>query len=161
MVKKVLFLSSANSARSQMAEGFLRALAGDAFEAYGAGSVPRAVDPMAVAVMAERGIDIGDQRPKGLREFMGTAQFDYLITVCDRAEKDCPMFPGKGTREYWPLDDPARGGASDEARLAAFCVARDHIEARVRRWLVERRYKPALRPEPPLGPGRLASKEGA
>ena len=76
MVKKVLFLSSANSARSQMAEGFLRALAGDAFEAFSAGSVPRAVDPLAVAVMAERGIDIADQRPQGLQEFMGKAQFD-------------------------------------------------------------------------------------
>ena len=117
MVKKVLFLSSANSARSQMAEGFLRALAGDAFEAFSAGSVPRDLDPLAVAVMAERGIDIGDQRPKGLQEFMGKAQFDFLITVCDRAEKDSPMFPGKGTRQHWPLEDPGRvqGNAATSA----------------------------------------------
>ena len=94
--------------------------------------------------MAERGIDIGEQRPKGLQEYICTAQFDYLITVCDRAEKDCPMFPGKGTREYWPLADLARAEGSYEARLARFREVRDHIEARVRRWLEERRYKPVL-----------------
>ena len=141
MVKKVLFLSSANSARSQMAEAFLRALAGDAFEAFSAGSVPRDVDPLAVAVMAERGIELTDQRPKGLQEFMGKAQFDFLITVCDRAEKDSPMFPGKGTRQYWPLEDPARVRGSRKQRLAKFREARDYIETRVRRVLVERRYK--------------------
>ena len=141
MVKKVLFLSSANSARSQMAEAFLRALAGDAFEAFSAGSVPRDVDPMAVAVMAERGIEIADQRPKGLQEFMGKAQFEHVITVCDRAEKECPLFPGRGAREFWPVEDPDRAEGSDEERLARFREARDHIEARVRRFLAERRYK--------------------
>ena len=145
MVKKVLFLSSANSARSQMAEGFLRALAEDAFEAYSAGSVPRDLDPLAVAVMAERGIDLGDQRPQGLQEFMGRAQFDFLITVCDRAEKDCPLFPGRGTREFWPLEDPGRVEGNAAARLAKFREARDHIEARVRRFLVERNYKPVVK----------------
>jgi arsenate reductase len=77
-----------------------------------------------------------------LQEFIGTARFEYLITVCDQAEKECPMFPGVGTREYWPLADPARAEGSREERLATFREARDHIEARVRRWLVERRYKP-------------------
>ena len=144
MAKKVLFLSSANSARSQMAEAFLRALAGDAFEAYSAGSVPRELHPLAVAVMAERGIDIGDQRPKGLQEFIGTAQFEYLITVCDRAEKECPMFPGVGAREYWPFEDPVRAEGSYEERLVEFREVRDQIEARARRWLVERRHKPVL-----------------
>ncbi len=144
MVKKVLFLSSANSARSQMAEAFLRALAGDAFEAYSAGSVPRDLHPLAVAAMAERGIDMSGQRPKGLQEFMGRTRFEFLITVCDRAEKECPMFPGVGAREYWPLEDPDRVKGSDEERLVEFREARDHIEARVRRWLTERRYKPVL-----------------
>jgi arsenate reductase len=144
VVKKVLFLSSANSARSQMAEAFLRALAGDAFEAFSAGSVPRDLDPLAIAVMAERGIDIGEQRPKGFQEFIGTAQFEHVITVCDRTEKDCPMFPGKGAREYWPFEDPARAEGGREERLAKFREVRDHIEARVRRFLVERRYKPVL-----------------
>ncbi len=141
MVKKVLFLSSANSARSQMAEGFLGALAGDAFAAYSAGTAPCAVDPLAIAVMAERGIDIADQRPKGLQEFMGKARFEFLITVCDRAEKDCPMFPGPGTREYWPLEDPGTTEGSAEERLERFRQARDEIEARIRRFLVEHRYR--------------------
>ncbi len=141
MVKKVLFLSSANSVRSQVAEGFLRALAAGAFEAFSAGTAPRDVDPLAVAVMAERGIDIADQRPKSVQEFMGKEQFEFLITVCDRAEKDCPMFPGKGTREYWPLDDPGTTEGSSEERLERFREARDYIEARVRRFLVERHYK--------------------
>jgi arsenate reductase len=145
VVKKALFLSNANSARSQMAEGFLRALAGDAFEAFSAGSVPRDLDPLVVAVMAERGIDIAEQRPKGLQEFMGKAQFEFLITVCDRAEKDCPMFPGKGTRQYWPLEEPGRVEGNAEQRLAKFREARDFIEARVRRFLVERRYKPVVK----------------
>lgn len=144
MTKKVLLLSSANSARSQMAEAYLRALAGEAFEAHSAGSVLRDLDPMAVAVMAERGIDLSEQWPTGLGEYIGKAQFDFLITVCDQAERDCPMFPGKGTREYWPLADPARAEGSEEERLAAFREARDHIEAWVRRWLVEQRYKPVV-----------------
>ena len=141
MVKKVLFLSSANSVRSQMAEGFLRALAGDAFEAYSAGTVAREVDPLAVAVMAERGIDIAGQRAKGLQEFMGKARFEFLITVCERAEKGCPMFPGPGTREFWTLADPGAKRGSAEERLGSFREARDLIETRVRRFLVEHRYR--------------------
>ena len=140
MAKSVLFLSSADSVRSQMAAGFLRALAPDAFEAASAGSIAAGVDPRAVAVMAERGVDISDQRSKGLDTFMGKARFDFLITVCDRDEKACPMFPGVGTREYWPLDDPvSRASGNDD--LAPFRAARDYLEERVRRFLVERRYK--------------------
>ena len=148
MAKSVLFLSSADSARSQMVAGFLRALAPDAFEASSAGSTPGEVDPRAVAVMAERGVDISDQRSKGLGEFMGKVRFDFLITVCDRGEKACPMFPGVGTREYWPVDDPARR-ASDDDDLDPFRAARDQLEDRVRRFLVERRYKQVVElPEP-------------
>jgi arsenate reductase len=146
VLKKVLFLSSANGARSQMAEAFLRALAGDRFAAYSAGSVPHDVHPLTIAVMAERGIDIGEQHAKGLKEYMGTAEFDYLITVCDQDEKACPMFPGKGTREYWPVHDITRAEGSLAERLTAFREARDHIETRVRGWLVERRYKPVPQP---------------
>jgi len=144
VVKRVLFLSSGNSVRSQMAEGFLRVLAADAFEAFSAGSTPRELHPLAVAVMAERGVDISEQRPKGVQEYMGKAQFEFLITVCDRAEKGCPMFPGVGTREYWPLDDPALADVTDDARLALFRETRDYLEQRVRRFLVERRYKPVV-----------------
>ena len=142
MVKKVLFLSSANSARSQMAEALLRALAGDAFEAYSAGSVPRDLHPLALAVMAERGIDLGDQQPKDLREFIGVTEFTHVITVCDRDEKACRVFPGKGAREYWPMRDPATAEGSAEERLVAFREVRDHLEARIRTWLRARKYRP-------------------
>lgn len=143
MIQRVLFVCSHNSARSQMAEALLRSLAGDAFAAYSAGSKPQGVHPLAVAVMSERGVDISGQGSKGLQEFMGKAQFDHLITVCNRAEKACPIFPGKGAREYWPLEDPLGAEGSREERLAKFREVRDQIEAHVRQWLGERRYKPA------------------
>jgi len=116
VAQRVLFVCSANSARSQMAEAFLRTLAGDAFEADSAGSQPEPVHPLAIAVMSEYGIDISDQRSKGLHEYMGKTQFDHLITVCDRAEKACPVFPGKGAREYWPMDDPLKAHIADFAQ---------------------------------------------
>jgi arsenate reductase len=144
VVKKVLFLSSANSVRSQMAEGFLRILAGDAYEAFSAGTAPCALDPLAIAVMAQHGIDITKQRPQGLQEFMGKAQFDYVITVCDRTEKDRPLFPGRGAREFWPIDDPVGTETTGDERLDRFREARDHIEARVRRFLVECHYRPVV-----------------
>ncbi len=143
MAQRVLFVCSANSARSQMAEAFLRTLAGDAFEADSAGTQPEPVHPLAIAVMGELGIDISGQRSKGLQEYMGKTQFDHLITVCDRAEKACPVFPGKGAREYWPMDDPLRAQGSEDERLEKFREVRDLIEARVRRWLIEHRYKSA------------------
>jgi arsenate reductase (thioredoxin) len=146
VVKKVLFLSSANSARSQMAEALLRALAGDAFEAHSAGSLPRDVHPLALAVMAERGIDIGDQQPKGLKAFIGVTEFAHVITVCSRDEKACRVFPGKGSREYWPMSDPAAAEGSVEERLVAFREARDHLEARIRTWLRKRNYRAVREP---------------
>ena len=142
MVKKVLFVSSANSARGQIAEALLRALAGDAFEAHSAGSAPRDLHPLAIAVMAERGIDIREQRPKPLQEFIGVTEFTHVITVCDRDEKACSVFPGKGTREYWPIADPATAKGSAEERLVAFRDVRDYLERRIRTWLRERNYKP-------------------
>jgi arsenate reductase (thioredoxin) len=144
VAKSVLFLSSANSARSQMAEGLLRALAGDAFVAYSAGSAPADIHPLAIAVMAERGIDISGQQPKGLQEYIGSLQFDHVITVCDRDEKACPVFPGRGTREYWPIADLSRAEGSSEERLVKFREARDYLEERVRRWLRARGYKQVL-----------------
>lgn len=142
MVKQVLFLSSANSARSQMAEALLRALAGDVFEAQSAGSAPRDLHPLALAAMSEIGIDISDLRSKGLREFIGVTEFTHVITVCDRDEKACAVFPGKGTREYWPMADPVTAEGSAEERLFAFREVRDHLEARIRSWLRERNYRP-------------------
>ena len=137
--KKVLFVCSHNSARSQIAEAFVRTFAGDAFEVHSAGLEAKGIDPLTIAVMSERGIDIAGQRSKAMQEFMGKARFDYVISVCDRGEKACPVFPGMGAREYWPLEDPAGAEASQEERLARFREVRDQIEARIRQWLAERR----------------------
>jgi arsenate reductase len=126
---KVLFLCTGNSARSQMAEGLLRARAGDRFEVSSAGLEPAPVRPMAVAVMAEVGIDISGQRSKGVSEYLGHVHFGYIITVCDRAEADCPTFPGVSRRLHWPLDDPAAADGTGEERLAVFRRVRDELTA--------------------------------
>jgi len=108
--KRVLFLCTQNSARSQMAEGLLKHLAGDRFEAYSAGLEPTGeIHPCAVEAMREIGIDISDQYPKGLSTYMGKMTFNYLIIVCARAEERCPKtFPGVGTTLSWIFDDPRR-----------------------------------------------------
>jgi arsenate reductase (thioredoxin) len=148
----VLFISSGNSVRSQMAEAFLRELAGGMFEPSSAGSEAKPIDPMTVAVMAERGIDVGAQRSKTLHEYIGLAHFDYIVTVCDRYERACPAFPGKGTREYWPFADPTMVEGGDEVRLARFREVRDQIEARVRLWLEKRPQTAAFRLRPRARP---------
>ncbi len=132
---KVLFMCVHNSARSQMAEAFLRTLAPDRFEALSAGLEPTTIDLFAVEVMRERDIDIGAARAKGLDEFLGKVHFGYLITVCERAKQGCPTFPGMGTRLHWPFDDPAEVEGDDDERLAAYRRVRDQIEARIREWL--------------------------
>src|ERR687890_876688 len=108
--QKVLFLCTQNSDRSQMAEAFLRELAGERFEVYSAGSNPIGeVDPYTVEVMQEIGIDIAEQYPKGLRTYLGKMGFNYAIIVCARAEERCPKaFPGVGTRFSWVFEDPRR-----------------------------------------------------
>jgi arsenate reductase len=105
-MKKVLFLCIGNSCRSQMAEGFLKHIAGDKFEVFSAGVKPTIVNPMAMRVMAEVGIDISTHRSKSIMEFMGQ-KFDYVITVCDKAKQTCPVFPGKYEKIHWYLEDPA------------------------------------------------------
>lgn len=136
---KVLFLCTGNSARSQMAEAFLRVHGGAECEAYSAGLEPRPVHPLAVRVMAERNIDIGSQRSKSVSEYLGREHFGYVITVCDRAESACPIFPGVTIRLHWSFDDPAAIEGTVEQRLAGFRAVRDAIEAQVREWLSERR----------------------
>jgi arsenate reductase (thioredoxin) len=142
MAASVLFISSGNGVRSQMAEAFVRHLAGSSLDAYSAGSRAEGVHPLAVTVMAERGIDISAQRAKGLQEYIGSARFDYLITVCDRNEPGCPVFPGRGNREYWPFADPDRAAGDDDERLARFRAVRDQVEERVRLWLATRPHRP-------------------
>jgi arsenate reductase len=128
-----------NTARSQMAEAFLRAYGSDRFEAYSAGFEPREIDPLTFAVMAERGFDLKDQRSKGIDEYLGKVHFGYVIVVCDRAQAACPTtFPGMGTRLFWPFEDPVAFEGTEEERLAKFREVRDAIEARIREWLLER-----------------------
>ena len=133
----VLFLCTGNSCRSQMAEGFLRHLAGARFEVYSAGTDPAdRVHPLAVQVMAETGIDISGQRPKGVKEFLGRMPIRYLIIVCDGADESCPrIFPGVLHRLFWPFADPARFEGQPEEVLEGFRRVRDEIRQQVESWL--------------------------
>ncbi len=136
--QKVLFLCTQNSARSQMAEGFLRHLAGDRFDVMSAGlEATNEVHPCAVEAMREVGIDISDQYPKGLSTYMGKEYFNYLIIVCARAEERCPKtFPGVGTTFSWIFEDPRRDeDLPYDSMLERFRAVRDEIELRIRGWL--------------------------
>jgi arsenate reductase (thioredoxin) len=133
----VLFLCTANAARSQMAEGLMRVLAADRFEVHSAGTHPTEVDELAVQVMNERGIDISAQRAKSVDEFLGRHHVDYLIALCSEADQECPVFPGAIVRLNWPFDDPALAPGGMEERLEEFRRVRDQIEARIRAWLAE------------------------
>jgi arsenate reductase (thioredoxin) len=130
MRKRVLILCTGNSARSQMAEGLLRHLAGDRFEVFSAGTSPSQLRAEAIAVMDEIGIDISGQHAKSVDEFSGQ-QFDYVLTVCENANASCPVFPGLARRLHWPFDDPASVQGSEEERKAAFRKIRDQIGERL------------------------------
>jgi arsenate reductase (thioredoxin) len=129
-VQRVLFLCTHNSARSQMAEGLLRHLAGDRFEVASAGTEQTRVHPLAIAAMRELGIDIGGHSSKTLDAFTGE-RFDFVITVCDRANESCPIFPGAAERLHWGFDDPSAATGSEAERLAAFRTVRDAIRERL------------------------------
>jgi arsenate reductase (thioredoxin) len=124
--EQVLILCTGNSARSQMAEGILRNMAGDNFDVKSAGLAPSTVRAEAIEVMREIGIDISRHRSKSIEEFTGHS-FDYVITVCDNARDDCPVFPGNAERLHWSFEDPAAIEGDDEVRLKAFRVVRDQI----------------------------------
>ncbi len=128
----ILFLCTGNSARSQMAEGWLRHLAGDRFEVCSAGTRPAGLNPIAVQVMREAGIDISGQRSKHVDVFAGQA-FDYVFTVCDNAKEACPFFPGGGKRIHHNFEDPA--AVPPERQLEVFRRVRDEIAARLREFL--------------------------
>jgi arsenate reductase len=130
---RVLILCTANSARSQMAEGLLRHLAADRMEVFSAGTRATSVNPFAIQAMAERGIDISHHRSKHLNEFLGQP-FDYIITVCDAAAESCPIFPGKAERVHWSFPDPA-AVEGEAAKAEAFRNVRDGLEARFKAWL--------------------------
>ena len=132
--KRVLFLCTGNSCRSQMAEGFLRHMAGDKFEVFSAGVKPTQVNPLAIKVMAEAGVDISKHRSKSTMEFLDQ-KFDYVITVCDNAKQTCPIFPGNYEKIHWDLEDPAEAQGSEEDRVAIFRRIRDEIEQRIKDWI--------------------------
>ncbi|MGA3113257.1 MAG: arsenate reductase ArsC [Syntrophobacteraceae bacterium] len=137
--ERVLFLCTGNTARSQMAEAFLRKYAGRHLEAYSAGLQPSSVNPYTERVMREIGIDLSGQHSKSVREYLGKMSFSYLITVCAEAEANCPTtFPGISQRLSWVFDDPAAVEGSEEERLEKFREVRDQIEKRIKLWIAEK-----------------------
>lgn len=135
---RVLFLCTGNSARSQMAEAFLRKYAGDRFEAYSAGLEPKGINPYTVRVMEEIGLSLDGHRSKALSEYMGQVHFAYMITLCTEAEEKCPsVFPGMGQRMHWEFEDPAAFVGSDEETLAKFREIRDRVDERIKGWVAE------------------------
>ena len=139
---KVLFLCTGNSARSQMAEGLLRALANDHFDVFSAGMKPKgSILSEVKEVMREAGIDISAQYSKSVMEYLGKQVFAHVITVCADAEENCPaVFLNIGTHAHFPFDDPAKFGG--ETRLASTRHVYDQIEARLRLWLAGQRIPP-------------------
>jgi arsenate reductase len=139
---KVLFLCTGNSARSQMAEAFLRKYGGERFEVYSAGLEPKGINPNTERVMEEVGINLSGQHSKHVKEYMGKVHFGYLITMCDEAEASCPTtFPGIFQRLHWPFEDPSVFVGSDDEKLAKFREVRDQIEQHIKTWLAEEQDK--------------------
>ncbi|HEY0099290.1 MAG TPA: arsenate reductase ArsC [Pyrinomonadaceae bacterium] len=132
--ERVLILCTGNSARSQLAEGLLRHDAGDSFEVFSAGVSPSRVRPEAIEAMREIGVDISGQRSKAVEEFAGQ-RFDYVVTVCDNAREQCPVFPSETRRIHWSFDDPAAASGGEAERLAVFRRVRDEIRERLREFV--------------------------
>ncbi len=126
--QRVIFICTHNSARSQMAEGLLRHLAGDRYEVYSAGTVATKVNPLAIKAMAEKGIDISRHTSDHIDKYMHI-NFDYVITVCDHAKETCPYFPTNKIHWHWSLEDPAAAPGNEEERLQKFREIRDRIES--------------------------------
>ncbi len=139
MIKtKVLFLCTGNSARSQMAEAFLRKYGGERFEAYSAGTEPKGIHPYTNRIMQEAGISLSGQYSKHVKEYMGKVHFGYLITLCGEAEEKCPTaFPGAGQRLHWSFEDPSAFLGSEDEKLAKFGEVRDQIDQCIKKWLAE------------------------
>ena len=135
-MRRALILCTHNSARSQMAEGLLRHMAGDRFEVASAGTVETRVNPFAIEAMRELGIDIASHTSKPLDRFLAE-RWDYVITVCDHANETCPFFPGAASRLHWSFEDPSAATGSDEDKLAEFRRIRDQIKARLESFVGE------------------------
>jgi len=137
-IVSVLFLCTGNSARSQMAEAFLRRFGDDAYDSFSAGIEPATLNPFTRRVMDEIGFDLAGHYSKNIKEFIDTVQFDYLITVCDDADQNCPVFPGSGERIHWSFQDPAAFNGSEDETLNEFREVRDLIQEKVLSWVLER-----------------------
>ena len=133
--RRVLFLCTHNSARSQMAEGLLRQLAGDRFEVASAGTEATRVHPLAIRAMRDVGVDISLHTSKTVDSLLDRP-WDYVITVCDSANARCPRFPGRTARLHWSFPDPAAASGSEEERLRVFRDVRDAIRRRLEAWVV-------------------------
>ena len=135
--KKVLFVCVHNSARSQIAEAFLKQMAGDKFEAESAGLEPGNLNPVVVEVMKEVGIDISQNKTKSVFGFYKQGrQYDYVVTVCDESQSGkCPVFPGGGQKFHWGFDDPSRFEGTHEEKLQQTRAVRDAIKHKVKEWL--------------------------
>ncbi len=136
MKNRVLFLCTGNSCRSQMAEGWLRHLAGDRFEVVSAGTHPVGLNPYAVTVMSEAGVDISHHVSERVNPYLNQ-HFHYVITVCDHAQEACPVFPGAATKLHWSFDDPAKAMGTYEQKLIVFRKTRDEISSRIRHFLAD------------------------
>jgi arsenate reductase len=138
MTTRVLFLCTGNSARSQMAEAFLRKYGEGQFESFSAGLEPKVLNPLTLRVMEEIGFDMFGHRSKGIDEYLGKEHFQYLVTVCHDAEQNCPrVWPGVNQRLHWSFEDPAAFEGTPEEKLEKFRQVRDQIQEKVRAWLNE------------------------
>jgi arsenate reductase len=121
-----------------MAEAFLRKYGGEIFEPFSAGLEPKGVNPLTIRVLDEIGIDISDQTSKNIDIYLGKTHFQYLITVCDDADQNCPAsLPGINVRIHWSFEDPARFEGTEQERLAKFREVRDLIENKIKNWIAE------------------------
>ncbi|HKK20428.1 MAG TPA: arsenate reductase ArsC [candidate division Zixibacteria bacterium] len=134
---RILVLCTGNSCRSQIAEGFFRHYGEESVEVFSAGLEPKGVNPRAVSVMKEVGIDISEQTSDHISKYIKDS-FDFVITVCDNAAERCPVFPGQGTKLHWPFEDPADVSGSDEEIMSAFRQVRDRMDRKIRGWLADR-----------------------
>ena len=134
---QVLILCTANSARSQIAEGLLRYIAGDKVDVFSAGRAPSSVNPFAIQAMRGRGIDIASHRSDHVALYHDR-EFDFVITVCDSAAESCPVFPGRAERIHWSFPDPAAVTGDESAVLQSFIAVRDGLENKLSAWLNSR-----------------------
>jgi len=132
--KRLLFLCTGNSCRSQMAEGWLKELGGDRFEVYSAGIVAHGKNPRAIDVMTEAGVDISNQESEALDPAI-LEELDLLVTVCGNADETCPAVPANCEKQHWPFDDPAKAAGTEEEIMAEFRRVRNQIRKKIERFL--------------------------